>query len=78
MSKTFRGDSTHLNKQLSSKIAWSEMKLKGAGAFRNLLHTSIKASFIIDRRTIERRTTLIAYKYAMGKNTNAYAKFCSD
>lgn len=76
MNKTFRDDSTHLNKQLSSENSWSDMKRKGTDAFRNLLNTNIKASFIL--RKIDRRTTLITYRYAMGKKKNAYAKFRCD
>ena len=41
----FKGDSTHSNKQLSSKNTWSELKRKGADAFRNMLPVNIKAPF---------------------------------
>ena len=41
----FKGDSTHSNKQLSSKNAWSEITHKGAGAVGNKAHANPKAPF---------------------------------
>lgn len=47
IAKTLRNDNTHLNKQLLSKNACSETKRKDAGVLGNLVHTNVKAPFVL-------------------------------
>lgn len=43
--QNFRYDSTNINKQLSPKDAWLEIKNKGTDPFGSLVHTNVIAPF---------------------------------